>query len=40
MANLVKSIETVQALILMAYWGPAHEKQRDDPYWLRLSHVS
>lgn len=40
MANLVKSIEIVQALILMAYWGPAHEKQRDDPYWLRLSHVS
>lgn len=40
MATFVKSLETVQALILFAYWGPAHERQGDDPYWLRLSHVS
>jgi hypothetical protein len=40
MAMFVKSVETVQAMILMTYWAPAHEKQRDDPYWLRLSHVS
>ncbi|CBY01806.1 hypothetical protein LEMA_P005930.1 [Plenodomus lingam JN3] len=39
MAMSVKSVETVQALLLFAYWGPAHEKQRDDPYWLRLSHA-
>lgn len=39
MSTFVKSVETVQAMILMTYWGPAHARQCDDPYWLRLSHV-
>jgi hypothetical protein len=39
-ANSVKSLEIIQDIINMAYWAPAFEKQSDDPYWLRLGHVS
>ncbi|KAI7539319.1 hypothetical protein KC331_g9825 [Hortaea werneckii] len=40
MSTFVKSVETVQAMILMTYWGPTHARQCDDPYWLRLSHAT
>lgn len=38
-AASVKSVETIQAIFTMEYWSPAYEKQKDDPYWLHLSHV-
>ena len=38
-AVCVKSIETVQTIIIMQYWAPVCQRQSDDPYWLRLSHA-
>ncbi|CAC9887333.1 unnamed protein product, partial [Aureobasidium pullulans] len=38
-AASVKSVETIQAIFTMEYWSPAYEKQKDDPYWLHLSHA-
>ncbi|OAL22728.1 hypothetical protein AYO20_11127 [Fonsecaea nubica] len=38
-ATSVKSIETIQAIIIMQYWAPVHQKQSDDPYWLQLNHA-
>lgn len=38
-AVCVKSLEIIQAIICMQYWAPVCQKQSDDPYWLRLSHV-
>lgn len=39
-AASVRTVETVQAIINMTYWAPLSERQCDDPYWLRLTHVS
>lgn len=39
-AASVKTVETIQAIINMTYWAPLSERQCDDPYWLRLTHVS
>jgi hypothetical protein len=38
-AASVKTVETIQAIINMTYWAPLSERQCDDPYWLRLTHV-
>jgi hypothetical protein len=38
-ATSVKSVETIQAIFTMEYWSPVHETQKDDPYWLHISHV-
>lgn len=38
-ATSVKSVETIQAIFTMEYWSPIHETQKDDPYWLHISHV-
>ncbi|KJR82449.1 fungal transcriptional regulatory protein [Sporothrix schenckii 1099-18] len=38
-AVCVKSLETIQAIIVMQYWAPVSQRQADDPYWLRLSHA-
>ncbi|KAH0347629.1 hypothetical protein KCU81_g3372, partial [Aureobasidium melanogenum] len=38
-ATSVKSVETVQAIFTMEYWSPVHETQKDDPYWLHISHA-
>ncbi|OAA64279.1 fungal transcriptional regulatory protein [Niveomyces insectorum RCEF 264] len=38
-AVCVKSIETIQSIIIMQYWAPVCQRQSDDPYWLRLSHA-
>ncbi|OAG37211.1 hypothetical protein AYO21_08629 [Fonsecaea monophora] len=38
-ASSVKSIETIQAIIIMQYWAPVHQKQSDDPYWLQVNHA-
>ncbi|KAL1847809.1 hypothetical protein VTK73DRAFT_10263 [Phialemonium thermophilum] len=38
-AVAVKSVETVQAIIVMQYWAPLCQKQSDDSCWLRLSHA-
>jgi len=38
-AASVRTIETIQAIINMTYWAPLSERQCDDPYWLRLTHV-
>jgi hypothetical protein len=39
-AASVRTVETIQAIINMTYWAPLSERQCDDPYWLRLTHVS
>ncbi|CAK7205165.1 hypothetical protein SEUCBS139899_007930 [Sporothrix eucalyptigena] len=38
-AVCVKSLETIQTIIIMQYWAPVCQRQSDDPYWLRLSHA-
>ncbi|CAK7236517.1 hypothetical protein SBRCBS47491_009663 [Sporothrix bragantina] len=38
-AVCVKSLETIQSIIIMQYWAPVCQRQSDDPYWLRLSHA-
>ncbi|KAH0369512.1 hypothetical protein KCU65_g3231, partial [Aureobasidium melanogenum] len=38
-ATSVKSVETIQAIFTMEYWSPVHETQKDDPYWLHISHA-
>jgi hypothetical protein len=38
-AASVKTVETIQAIVNMTYWAPLSERQCDDPYWLRLTHV-
>ncbi|KEQ90934.1 hypothetical protein AUEXF2481DRAFT_703118 [Aureobasidium subglaciale EXF-2481] len=38
-ATSVKSVETIQAIFTMEYWSPVYETQKDDPYWLHLSHA-
>jgi hypothetical protein len=38
-AASVRKVETIQAIINMTYWAPLSERQCDDPYWLRLTHV-
>ncbi|KAI4725697.1 hypothetical protein E4T49_06581 [Aureobasidium sp. EXF-10728] len=38
-ATSVKSVETIQAIFTMEYWSPLHETQKDDPYWLHISHA-
>lgn len=38
-AVCVKSLETIQTIIMMQYWAPVSQRQSDDPYWLRLSHA-
>ncbi|KAI5460428.1 fungal transcriptional regulatory protein [Mariannaea sp. PMI_226] len=35
----VKSLETIQAIVLLQYWAPISETQAGDPYWLHLSHA-
>ncbi|KAK7209397.1 hypothetical protein V2G26_016575 [Clonostachys chloroleuca] len=35
----IRSLEAVQAMILLQYWAPAPEKQLDDPYWVYLSYA-
>lgn len=39
-AASIRSLETIQAIVLMQYWAPICESQTEDPYWLYLSHVS
>lgn len=39
-ATSVKSLEIIQAIIIMQYWAPVSERQLEDPYWLHLNHVS
>ncbi|KAH0009422.1 hypothetical protein KCU78_g10738, partial [Aureobasidium melanogenum] len=38
-AMSVKSVETIQAIFTMQYWSAVHETQKDDPYWLHISHA-
>ncbi|KAI9147359.1 putative aquaporin TIP2-1 [Paramyrothecium foliicola] len=39
-AMSVKSLETIQAIIIMQYWAPVSTRQLEDPYWLFLNHAT
>ncbi|XEU97535.1 hypothetical protein FSHL1_002821 [Fusarium sambucinum] len=39
-AMSIKTIEIIQAILIMQYWGPVSERQLEDPYWMHLNHAT